>query len=66
MKTGDLVRCSWEDTLGIVLARPRISNDCLPGGEGYPNEEYYCVRVLGPFGIEDWFTDDCEVVNARG
>ena len=65
MKIGDLI----VDPLGeaaILLSEPSLSEDCMPGGEGYPDETYYVVDVwLTEFGcVESWITDDCEVLSA--
>ncbi len=62
MKIGDLVVDPLGET-AILLSEPSLSEDCMPGGEGYPNETYYVVDVwLTKFGcVESWVTDDFEV-----
>ena len=68
MKVGDLVvsidnGVYYAEGVGVVMEPPRLSEDCFPGGEAYPDETYYIVKVLWPTGIEEVFEDDCEVVN---
>jgi len=68
MKVGDLVvsidnGVHYAEGVGVVMEPPRLSEDCFPGGEAYPDETYYIVKVLWPTGIEEVFEDDCEVVN---
>ena len=68
MKVGDLVvsidnGVHYAEGIGVVMEPPRLSEDCFPGGEAYPDETYYIVKVLWPTGIEEVFEDDCEVVN---
>jgi len=68
MKVGDLVLslpilAEVTGGIGIVVEPPRLSEDCFPGGEAYPDETYYIVKVLWPTGIEEIFEDDCEVIN---
>ena len=63
MKAGDLVLFDGRE-LCLVLAEPRVSEDCKPGGEGYPNEMYHIVVVLGKYGIEDMLEEDLELISA--
>tara|TARA_Y100000034_G_C6712599_1_gene314860 strand:- start:205 stop:408 length:204 start_codon:yes stop_codon:yes gene_type:complete len=66
MKVGDLVMsaefggCDGEG-IGIVMEPPRLSYDCMPGGDA-DGETYYMVKVLWASGIEEVFEDDCEVI----
>jgi len=46
MKVGDLVRDYITATLGVILADPWLSADCLVGGDAWPEEEYYLTEVL--------------------
>jgi hypothetical protein len=63
MKVGDLVMADG-CTAGIVMSEPRLSEDCLPGGDAYPNETYYYVSVLTQSGVlEDFEEEDLEVIN---
>ena len=64
VKIGDLVQISVvvDDPIGLVLTAPALSPDCMPGGEAYPNETYYTVVVLTPWGPEAFATDEIEVV----
>ena len=64
MHIGDLVLDPFGDT-AILLSEPHLSEDCMPGGEGYPNETYYVADVLlTEFGCKDvWITDDVEVIS---
>jgi len=62
MKIGDLIEDLTCGEVALVLREPRISRDCLPGGEAHPHEEYYFVKVLSCRGIEDWDTDDSRVL----
>ena len=62
MKIGDMVVDPLGET-AIILSEPHLSEDCMPDGEGYPDETYYVVDVwLTEFGCkESWITDDFEV-----
>tara|TARA_Y100000310_G_scaffold76827_1_gene73304 strand:+ start:224 stop:424 length:201 start_codon:yes stop_codon:yes gene_type:complete len=63
VKVGDLVFVDGYEA-GIVMAEPRVSADCLPGGEAYPNEWYRMVRVLTQSGeLEDFEEEDVQVIN---
>ena len=68
MKVGDLVRWGdgvgcWERNVGIAVSDPRLSADCEPGGEAFPNESYHIVEVS--FGNETitCFLDELEVIS---
>ena len=62
MKVGDLVFVDGYE-VGIVMSKPRLSEDCLPGGEAYPYEHYYLVDVLTQSGDLDCFEpEDLELV----
>ena len=68
MKVGDLIApvyngAFYAEGVGIVLEEPSLSADCMPGGEGYPNETYYTLRALFADGIHEIFEEDCEVIN---
>jgi len=68
MKVGDLVvsihnGVYYAEGVGVVMEPPRLSYDCLPGGEAV-DETYRIVKVLWPAGIDEVFEEDCEVVNA--
>ena len=58
MKVGDLIDVLFEG-VGLVMAEPELSADCLPGGEAYPHEHYYLVDVLYPHGL---ISTDCDDV----
>ena len=66
MKVGDLVVSDGArgrmEGVGIVMEPPRLSADCLPGGEA-ADETYRIVKVLWPAGIDEVFEEDIEVVN---
>ena len=64
MKVGDLVLDLFGDT-AILLSESRLSEDCMPGGEAYPDETYYIADVyLTEFGSRDvWITDDIEIIS---
>jgi len=62
MQVGDLIVDS-DGQLGIILTEPRLSEDCEPGGEAYPNEEYYLMDVQFPRYVESVATDEVELVN---
>jgi hypothetical protein len=67
MKVGDLVKCIdngifHAEGIGIVMEPPRLSYDCMPGGDA-DGETYYMVKVLWPAGIDECFEEDVEVVN---
>ena len=64
MKIGDLVLDPFGDT-AILLSEPRLSEDCMPGGDYYPDETYYVADVyLTEFGCKDvWITDDLEIIS---
>ena len=65
MKVGDLVVSDGArgrmEGVGIVMEPPRLSYDCMPGGDA-DGETYYMVKVLWASGIEEVFEDDCEVI----
>jgi len=62
MKIGDLI-LTRDGELGVILTEPRLSEDCMPGGEGYPNEEYYLIDVQFPTWIEPLATDEVEIIS---
>jgi len=64
VQVGDLVLNPHGD-MGILLSEPRLSEDCQPGGEHYPEYIYYIADVLlTEFGYKDvWITDDVEVIS---
>ena len=63
MKVGDLVFVDGYE-VGIVMAEPRLSEDCKQGGEAYPYEYYHYVSVLTQSGIlEDFEEEDLEVIH---
>jgi hypothetical protein len=64
VKIGDLVLDPFGDT-AILLSEPHLSEDCMPGGEYYPDATYYEATVfLTEFGCKDvWITDDVEVIS---
>ena len=62
MKIGDLVFVDGYE-VGIIMSYPRLSEDCLPGGDAYPNETYYYISVLLQSGaLEDFEEEDLELV----
>ena len=62
MKIGDLVFVDGYE-VGIVMSEPRLSEDCLPGGEAYPYEHYYLVEVVTQSGgLEKYEEEDLEPV----
>jgi hypothetical protein len=62
MKIGDLVFVDGYE-VGVIMAAPRISEDCLPGGDAYPNEWYRYISVLlQSGGLEDFEEEDLELV----
>ena len=62
MKIGDLVFVDGYE-VGIVMSGPRLSEDCKPGGDAYPNEYYHLVSVLLQSGdLEDFEEEDVELV----
>ena len=62
MKPGDLILTRYGE-LGIILTEPRLSEDCEPGGEAYPNEEYYLIDVQFAAWIEPVATDEVEIIS---
>ena len=62
MKPGDLI-LTRDGELGVILTEPRLSEDCEPGGEAYPNEEYYLMDVQFATWIESVATDEVELIN---
>jgi hypothetical protein len=62
MKPGDLI-VDRDGQLGIILTEPRLSADCEPGGEAYPNEEYYLIDVQFATWIEPVATDEVEIIS---
>lgn len=62
MQPGDLI-LTRDGELGVILTEPRLSEDCMPGGEGYPHEEYYLIDVQFPTWIEPLATDEVEIIS---
>ena len=62
MKIGDLI-LDREGQLGVILTEPRLSEDCKPGGEAYPNEEYYLIDVQFATWTEPVATDEVELIS---
>jgi len=62
MQIGDLI-VDRDGQLGLILTEPRLSEDCEPGGEAYPNEEYYLMDVQFATWIESVATDEVELIN---
>lgn len=62
MRIGDLVR-DMCGLVGLVLTEPALSEDCKPGGEAYPNEEYYLMDVQFPKWVESVATDEVEIIS---
>ena len=62
MQVGDLI-VDRDGQLGLILTEPRLSEDCEPGGEAYPNEEYYLMDVQFATWIESVATDEVELIN---
>ena len=62
MQVGDLI-VDRDGQLGIILTEPRLSEDCMPGGEGYPNEEYYLIDVQFSKWVELVATDEVEIIS---
>jgi len=66
MKIGDLVFVDGYE-VGVVMSEPRLSEDCLPGGEAYPYEHYYLVEVVTQSGgSESYEEEDLEPVGEAG
>ena len=62
MKIGDLI-VDRDGQLGIILTEPRVASDCEPGGEAYPNEEYYLIEVQFATWREPVATDEVEIIS---
>ena len=62
MQPGDLI-VDRDGQLGVILTEPRLSEDCEPGGEAYPNEEYYLIDVQFATWIEPVATDEVEIIS---
>ena len=62
MQIGDLILDKTGE-VGLILTEPRLSEDCEPGGEAYPNEEYYLMDVQFPRYVECLATDEVEVIS---
>ena len=62
MQPGDLI-VDRDGQLGIILTEPRLSEDCEPGGEAYPNEEYYLMEVQFATWRESIATDEVEIIS---
>ena len=64
MNVGDLVLNPHGET-AILLSEPRLSEDCEPGGQHYPEYMYYIADVLlTEFGCKDiWLTEDLEIID---
>jgi hypothetical protein len=62
MKIGDLVFVDGYE-VGVVMSEPKLSEDCMPGGDAYPNETYYLISVLlQSGGLESFEEEDLELV----
>ena len=59
MKVGDLVK-DFDGYLGVLLTNPSRSADCEGLMEG---DIYDVVDALMPWGIEQFATDELEVIN---
>jgi len=62
VQVGDLI-VDRDGQLGIILTEPRLSEDCEPGGEAYPNEEYYLMEVQFATWRESIATDEVEIIS---
>ena len=62
MQVGDLV-VDVDGQLGIILTRPRLSEDCKRGGEAYMDEWYYLIDIQFSRWVECVATDEVEVVS---
>jgi len=62
VQPGDLI-VDRDGQLGIILTEPRLSEDCEPGGEAYPNEEYYLMEVQFATWRESIATDEVEIIS---
>ena len=62
MQVGDLI-VDRDGQLGIILTEQSLSEDCEPGGEAYPNEEYYLIDVQFSSWIEPVATDEVEIIS---
>ena len=62
MQPGDLILDKTGE-VGLILTEPRLSEDCEPGGEAYPNEEYYLMDVQFSRYVECLATDEVEVIS---
>ena len=63
MQVGNLI-VDCDGQLGIILTEPRLSEDCKPGGDAYPNEEYYLIDVQFSSWIEPVATDEVEIISS--
>jgi hypothetical protein len=62
VQPGDLI-LDCEGQVGVILTEPRLSEDCTPYGEAYPNEEYYLIEVQFMNWIETVATDEVEIIS---
>jgi len=62
MKPGDLILDKTGE-VGLVLTEPWLSADCEPGGEAYPDEEYYLINVQFSRYVECLATDEVEIIS---
>jgi hypothetical protein len=62
VKIGDLI-VDREGQLGVILTQPRLARDCEPGGEAWPDEEYYLIEVQFATWIEPVATDEVEIIS---
>ena len=62
MQPGDLI-LTRDGELGVILTEPRLSEDCEPGGEAWPEEKYYLIDVQFPTWIEPLATDEVEIIS---
>ena len=60
MKVGDLVK-DFDGYIGIIMTDARLSRDCEGMMDG---DVYEVVDALMPWGIEEFATDELEVISA--
>ena len=62
MQPGDLILDKTGE-VGLILTEPWLCSDCEPGGEAYPNEEYYLMDVQFWRYVECLATDEVEIIS---
>ena len=62
MQPGDLILDKTGE-VGLILTEPWLCSDCEPGGDAYPNEEYYLIDVQFSTWIEPLATDEVEIIS---